>query len=200
LSRELLGPGRHRTHDHRLRRAARTLAPFRDARVRLDAFLAIASATKLPVTGLHLRRRLRRTESSMPAAMRRVERILEKELHSAARLPLKALPRPECAAALERMRAEMDAAFVAGRASGDIELLHKWRKRTKNYLHALAFVESRKNPRHRSAVRINRLLGLDHDLALLESGLTERLDKPETQLLLAQIAKRRAKLRGQLFG
>ena len=197
LARELIGPRRFQKHNRQLRRAARALAPIRDARVMPATFEAISSGSSFPRTDQRLRKQGRCAKTSLPAAMRKVNHRLKKELAASKQLPLEKITVADFAAALERMRGEMEAAAAAARVSGSMESLHTWRKRTKNYLHALAFVEGQKHRHYRAAARINHLLGEDHDLALLAAETTAIGDKSESHPLLAAIARRRAKLQAQ---
>jgi hypothetical protein len=202
LVREQIGSRRYDRHNRRLRKAARMLAPMRDARGMFKAFETVSPGTLFPNTRWYLRQQERRAEKTAAAAMRQVKRVLEQELAASDRLPLEKISRPDFAAALERLREEMKAAFTAARASGSTELLHTWRKRAKNYLQALALAGSGEGAGKQSCpvtVRIRKLLGQDHDLALLETELATRRDKPETSALLVRIAARRAQLRRQLF-
>ena len=199
LVREEIGGRRYRTHNRRLRQAARALAPIRDARVILAAFEKITSASVFPNAHQHLRKQARRAKKAAPAMMRKVERKLAKEVAAGERLPPGKITAADFSFALERMRAEMNAAGAAARAARSVELLHTWRKRTKNYLHALAFLAGEKNRRHQSAARINHRLGEDHDLTLLAAELASRRQEPENRALLNLIAVRRAKLQRRLF-
>jgi hypothetical protein len=202
LVREPIGSRRYDRHNRRLRKAARMLAPMRDARGMFKAFETVSPGTLFPNTRWYLRQQERRAEKAAAAAMRQVKRGLEQELAASDRLPLEKISRPDFAAALERLREEMKAAFTAARASGSTEALHTWRKRAKNYLQSLALVGGGEGAKKQSCpvtVRIRKLLGQDHDLALLEAKLAARRDKPETSALLARIAARRAQLRRQLF-
>jgi CHAD domain-containing protein len=196
LAREMIGPHRFRAHNRRLRKAARALAPIRDAHVLRATFAAINSASSFPKTDKYFHKQNRCAKKLMAAAMRTAARCLKKEL--AARLPLKNIG-TDFTAALERMREEMQSASAAARATGSMASLHTWRKRTKNYLHALVFVEGGKKSSHRTIARIGHLLGEDHDLAMLEAELRDRRDKPESPALLALIAARRTKLRTKIF-
>lgn len=199
LVREEIGTAEFRAHNGRLRRAGRLLAPIRDARVMLAAFEALGVGAKFPDTSKHLRRQSRGATKAAGAVMRQVKRRLDKELTASERLPLKQITAANFAVALERMLGEKDTAFAAARASGSVELLHTWRKRSKNYLHALALLAGTKNRRHQATARINRLLGEDHDLALLETELARHGHEPESRALLTIIAARREKLRRRFF-
>jgi transposase-like protein len=199
LVRETMGRHQYDAHNRRLRRISRRLAPVRDARGMLKALATISPATAFPNTRRHLLRRERRAEKTVAMAMRHVKRGLERELAACDRLRPEKIPRADFNVALARLRAEMNAALAAARDAGRTELLHTWRKRVKNYQHALAFVADKASRGGSSAIRLRRLLGQDHDLALLKAELADRADNPETPALLALIAARRAQLRTQLF-
>ena len=131
--------------------------------------------------------------------MRKVKRQLAQELAASRRLTLGKMTAADFADALERLRGEMNAAGAAARVVRSAELLHTWRKRTKNYLHALAFIAGENNRRYTSAARINHRLGEDHDFTLLAAELATRRRKPENRALLSLIAVRRSKLQRWLF-
>jgi hypothetical protein len=159
----------------------------------------ITAAAGFPNTHRQLRKQARRAKKAAPAVRRKVKRQLARALAARRCLPLGKITAADFAAALERMRGEMQAAFAAARAARSVESLHTWRKRTKNYLHALAFLEGEQNRRYTSAARINHRLGEDHDLTLLAAELARRRQKPESRAFLTLIAARRAKLRRWLF-
>lgn len=199
LARDQIGLRRYRQHNRRLRKSARALAPLRDARVMFATFEELDSASLFPETSRQLRKHARWAKKAMPAAMRKVKHRLAKEQDESRDLPLGKISPEQLAAGLERLRGEMEAASEAARTAGSVELLHTWRKRAKNYLHALSFVEGTKRVRTRRAARLNRLLGRDHDLALLETDLTLKCDQPEARALLSVLAQHRQKLRHQFF-
>ncbi|MFA6545911.1 MAG: CHAD domain-containing protein [Limisphaerales bacterium] len=198
LAREPLGTRRFHTHNRRLRGAARILAPMRDARVTLAAFEAVGSAASFPNTSKRLHRQARRAKQSAAGALRKVKRQLKKEREAISHLPSGKRTRRDFVAGLEEMRGEMNAAFDAARARAGVESLHTWRKRTKNYLHALDFLGIN-NRRQKSAARVNQFLGEEHDFTLLEADITAHRSKPECDELLGLIAARRLKLRLRLF-
>jgi hypothetical protein len=198
LVRELIGARRFRAHYRRLRKAARTLAPLRDARVMQKTFEAIAAATAFPQTNRLLSRQARRARKAVPTVMRKVKRRLEQELAASDRLGWKKINAGDLAVALERLRVEMACASQAARASRSVELRHTWRKRTKNYLHALSLFAREADWRRRAIARTSRLLGKDHDLAVLEAKLVADSDQSESRLLRSLIKARRAKLWAQL--
>jgi hypothetical protein len=200
LARDQIGLRRYRQHNRRLRKSARTLAPLRDARVMLATFEELDSAPSFPDTHQQLRKHARWAKKAMPVAMRKVKHRLAKEHEESRKLPLGRISAEQLAAGLKRLRGEMEAASEAARTAGSVELLHTWRKRAKNYLHALSFVEGTKRVRTRRLARLNQLLGADHDLALLETELAPTRDQPEARALLSVLAERRRKLRSILPG
>lgn len=197
LVRQLIGPRRFRVHNRRLRKAARVLAPLRDARVRQKTFETIVAAAEFPQTNRHLSRQARRARKAAPTVMRKVKRRLEQELTATDRLGWKKINAGDLAVALERLRVEMDSAARAARASRSVELRHTWRKRVKNYLHALARLGGKADRRLRAIARASRWLGTDHDLAVLEAKLVAGRDQSEGRMLRSFIRARRAKLRAQ---
>jgi hypothetical protein len=197
LVRELIGARRFQAHNRRLRKAARALAPLRDTRVRQKTFEAIAAATAFPQTSRLLSRQARRARKVAPTVMRKVKRRLEQELAASDRLGWKKINAGDLAVALERLQAEMDSAARAARASRSVELRHTWRKRAKNYLHALGLFVREADQRRRAIARTSRLLGKDHDLAVLEAKPVAGRDQSEGRLLRSLIRARRAKLRAQ---
>jgi hypothetical protein len=197
LVRELIGARRFRAHNRRLRKAARTLAPLRDARVRQKTFEAIAAATAFPQTSRLLSRQAHRARQAASTVIPKVRRRLEKELAASDRLGWKKISAGDLAIALKRLRVEMDSAARAARASRSVELRHTWRKRVKNYLHALSLFVREADRRRRAIARTSRLLGRDHDLAVLVAKLIADSDQSEGRLLRSLIKARRAKLRAQ---
>jgi len=187
------------THNRRLRKAARALAPLRDARVRLEAFEGIATASAFPNTSRYLCRQARRAKRAVPDVMPQVKRRLKKEFAASNRLPWAKITATDLAVAVERMRAEVEATFAAARDSDRMELRHTWRKRTKNLQHALGFLTGEDGRQYRAIARINRLLGADHDLAVLEAELVRCRAPAECRSLQASIAARRLRLQAQFF-
>jgi CHAD domain-containing protein len=96
-------------------------------------------------------------------------------------------------------RREMPGKSVRAASS---EVLHEWRKRVKNYLHALEVIvaSARPSPIRRtisSARRLADVLGEEHDLALLADALRASAEHEDRRVgkLLKAIEERRRRLR-----
>jgi hypothetical protein len=166
----------------RLRRVAHAAAPARDAHVVLKTFDALGG-------GRRARERLARRARSATRALERERRALGRRLRRARgaldawRDERSALaPRAALALGHERVRA----AFARARATGGDDALHAWRRRVK--AHAVQ-LEALGRPA-RDLDELGRLLGRDHDLALLSSALR----RGERRRLSAAIASRRTRL------
>jgi hypothetical protein len=187
-------------HDRRLRRAARVLSPMRDAHVARATLKSIRGpATSLAAARQLLRRAEGRANRNAAAAVRKTRRRLKREFDAWQSQSLKHLTPAAIHQALGTMRREMAEALTQAQATGGLEALHTWRKRTKNYLHAMFFVSGPGEREFRVAVRTSRLIGQDRDLALLARAL-ERMPKSRAQTtLLRRIAKQRHTRQARFF-
>jgi hypothetical protein len=140
-----------------------------------------------------LKRQVKRTRQTLPGALRRVSKRLREELAKSDRLPFKKITHAQLVLALERLHRETEAARAAAGADRSNQNLHAWRKRLKNELQALAFVTGVKTP----SSRITRLLGEDHDLAMLAELAHAGCDNRESTRLCHQVTLRRARLQAQ---
>ena len=193
-----------------LRDAGRALASVRDAKVMADRFsemlrrtgidefavstiASAASSSNSPAA-----RRSARTRSN-PAAARAGLTNARRWLSDATLTADGWLPLAEGIRAIYKS-GRRDLPTDASAASS--EALHEWRKRVKNYWHALEVLVEPKRPAYvrqtiNSARRLADALGEEHDLALLAEALraSQQSEDERVTILLEAIRLRRRRLR-----
>lgn len=194
-----------------LRDAGRALGRTRDAKVLRETLERVAGRGKVPALRA---RRLREAVGGpiargaspvLPASQRRRAR----ELLSTARGSTQRARLPDDAGArladgMARIRRRGRKAMLAARATPTAEALHEWRKQVKNYWHALEAYPDARGARARTQIaaahRLARLLGDDHDLAVLYARLVGAgvVDEREDELA-SRLHARRARLQKRAF-
>jgi len=209
-------PTRFKREDRCFRDAARSLAPIRDEGAIFIALVDVqrSSTTPAPFDGetfRRIRKTLRaRLRSGVSAPAESVLRSFSQEMVKAgARFDPIKLKRSKhddfacIAAGFRRSYTRARTAFRKANASSDIEALHTWRKRTKTHLNQCRLLEltcpRMMPPRVRELKRLTRLLGEEHDLAVLHERINAKTfappDQPTADLILQLISDRVADLR-----
>ncbi len=195
LLRQALGVEAYRLENRRLRDAGRSLAAARDARVLLETLNKIApnqqrlrDALRANAQQLHRRSRY---EPNAFAVMQ--------QLAAAALARLQARDVESCAGAtiehgVGRVYRVGRRAFSRARAEPTTENLHELRKRTQYLRGALELLELNGKPTRRAS-QLSRLLGDDHDLAVLHQRLVAtHAGSPAVEDTLRIIDRARRKL------
>ncbi len=208
LFRRALPDGSFQREDEALRNVARSLAPLRDAQIRLAVFDSVTRHLKAPGVAIA------RCDIFAPPEAAATEHSPASRLRSAitglhvigARLP--GLKPDSGWSVLERgLRATCRLArkaHAAAHAELSTPAIHAWRRRSKYFeyqLHLLRKMDpSRMKRCIRTAGRLTELLGDDHDLAVLDRNLVSA-SVPEELLekLQTRIARRRKKLQRRAF-
>jgi hypothetical protein len=215
LARPGLGKKEYKTENRFFRDAGRKIRAVRDATALVEALDSLVNRsfkTGAPAVIRELRtllvrdvHRLARCAASRQAAALTVER-LDLELKRVEAWKLEELTWKEARQARDRSARACRKAFEAAVAEPTVENLHEWRKRTKVLLHGLLLTRKR-SPKLREHVaqieRLARLLGEDHDLALLGEAATGRRKElhsaAELKIILPLLAARRKQLRCEAF-
>jgi len=191
-----------------LRDAGRALSSARDAKVMADRFAEMLQRVDIesfpvstiagtqPGTGRRLSPRHRSDPAAARASLTAVHaRMVDTQLSATDWTPLGDGIR----AIYRRGRREMPGKSARAASS---EALHEWRKRVKDYLHALEVIvaSGRPSPIRRtisSARRVADALGEEHDLALLADALRASAEHEDRRVgkLLKAIEERRRRLR-----
>lgn len=223
LVRPALSGGTWKRENAALRDAQGSLSDLRDAEVRVETFDALLDDARdafddeaARLVGSALRERRRRERNGGPRASRpggavdgvggrlvrfraSLERVDERaERWSLAERGFDAV-RDGAVKTCRRARRAM----VEAQADGSDEAFHEWRKRVKYHGHHVRLLRetwsSATEARRRSVDRLARLLGDEHDLAVLRQHLLDHpvrgIDAPTAEAVHGLIAARRARLR-----
>jgi CHAD domain-containing protein len=204
LARPELGGTLYRRENTRLRDAGRGLSGVRDAKAMLDGLDALEEAGLHRSTAERVRRALLRHKASFAldenaAAAAAAE--LQETRRQVADWPLERDGWRALEAGLRRMYGRGRRAMRAAEAEPSTGALHDWRKRVKDLWYLLTLLceswSAVLGPEADQAHELSRLLGDDHDLALLRDFATEH--GVTSARLEAAIDNRRTELQGRAF-
>jgi CHAD domain-containing protein len=223
LVRDEMGEKDFRRENRTYRDASRPLSAVRDAKVLVDALDELLKhfegrvnkETFLPLRRA-LQRRLRETRKQVLERDRAVSRIVRQIREGKKRVkdwPLEACGWRAIEGGLERIYRQGRAAMNEAQNDPNDEMLHEWRKRSKDLRYELELLQplwpETIGAMAQEAHHLTDLLGQDHDLAVLrtvareesEADQTEAKDQeglaPRNELLFALIDERRQVLQGQ---
>jgi CHAD domain-containing protein len=185
LMRPALGDALYRSANSQVRDAARLLKPLRDATVMLDSLDLVRRPKDKWTYGIYVKHlqhlltdELRSSHGRLTAeSLARSAAILDEVDRRIAAMPAKASDRLTASRAIQRVYKAGRKALARVKRQADTELLHEWRKQAQ-YLSNQAelirtvFQVKLKKIARRSR-KLARLLGEDHDLALLRQKVQE---------------------------
>jgi hypothetical protein len=205
LLRDWIGEATYRDANRRIRDAAKSLSPVRDAKVLLDVVRQLRSGAKAAALGAELDllernlsrdyQRARHKLLNRRATIEAVRRTLR-----AVRADSRSWPAPSDESlnrAVKRIYRTSRKAFARAEADRSEEILHESRKQTKYLRNALEVMsaEGRIARTAKRAKAIADALGDEHDLAMLRTKLPARpRSRAVRQRVLTQIDDRRKKL------
>jgi CHAD domain-containing protein len=208
LLRDWIGEATYCDANQRIRNAARTLSPVRDARVLLDLVAELRAGSKAAALRAELdllERNLSRDHQLVrQQLLKRRAKVedMRRTLRSV-RAESRSWPAPSdesLSRAVKRMYRTSRKAFARAEANRREEILHESRKQTKYLRSALEVLSpagdgSRIAKCAKRAKAIADALGDEHDLAMLRKKLpTRSRSRPARQGLVRQIEDRREKL------
>jgi CHAD domain-containing protein len=194
-----------------LRDAGRALSGARDARVIRSTLANIVARERIPAArARRLRARLDATSPTPGAggALRPRDAAAARALLVSAhrrvvRLTLAVDATERLSEGLARIRRRGRKAMLAAQQAPTPTALHEWRKHVKNYWHALEALPPRGTRRVRDRIAaartVSKLLGVDHDLALLDARLRDPSGPPLPPALVDAIGRRRASRQRRAF-
>lgn len=208
LLRPTLAAATYAHEKERLRGAARQLAAVRDDRVQLDALGMLLREEKDPARrallarlrdGLRKDRRGRWRAIAATEAPKRLAGVLSDSARRVEGLDTGADGVDALAEALEGLYRKARKGLKRSRRPENDETLHEARKRVKHLAHALEMLAggAAKGRARKVLKRLDKagdLLGVDHDLAVLEAQLASVKDGAAGEALRKAIDKRRGKL------
>jgi len=211
LLRPMLDDEEYQTHNIALRDAGRCLSPLRDARILLTAIdsLAESGVGKQAQPAIEkllklMRRRLsaERHKVIQPEVLRRCVNLIKASRDGLAWQVLAASTDALNRGFLQIYR-KTRKAFRRAREENTTQTMHEWRKQTKYLRAAAATLRTSENHElHRtekSADEISDWLGDDHDLAVLDDLVRERVSSGDSEQLRQFIEARRTKLQHKAF-
>lgn len=212
LLRPSLVPRAFRETNRRLRDAGRALSSARDAKVLGDTLAGVVAREHVsPARARRLRARIQPTRahapgtSGLPAEEAALAcSLLQRACRRIERLTLADDAAERLEEGLERIRRRGRRAMERAREAATVEALHEWRKQVKNYWHALEALPTRGTRRVRERITtaraLSKLLGDDHDLAMLDARLRESAAAGRgDRELRASIERRRRRLQKRAF-
>ena len=218
LLRKCIGPRRYRRGNVLIRDAARPLTALRDAKVLVRTFNQVARNSdddEMNAFGSDLRRLLRHERRASRGGLSRRNALaaaadLQRVKRRIAKIPKPQLNRVAMLGGLGLVYKTGRKAFAQVREEPTDERLHEWRKQVKYMLNQIDVVrllgvpqlKGRRNRLHRLA----DLLGEDHDLAVLNSKISQftEHDAPQSRAdsahdWTARINGRRSALQRQAY-
>lgn len=206
LLRGSVDPDHYRLEDATIRNAARQLNEARDAEVLIRAFSRLqesvgdelSGAMLAPLRKALMEERRIATSSALRTRLTAVRKLL---MQSRERIPgwLVANDLDLLTSAMRRTYRKGRTCYRAARESHTDEDLHAWRRQVKYSAYQLEAIgplaPAGMAKRLRKSARVAKLLGRDHDLALLHERIDDaRLDAAVALQLASAIRRERAKL------